>query len=292
MQVRKGVVAAAGFGTRFLPASKSIPKEMLPLLDKPVIHYAVEEAAASGLDHLVIVTSREKQPMEDYFDRSPALEELLEHKGRSHLLADVLRLAEQVALSFIRQREQLGLGHAVLTARPAVGHEPFATFLPDDVIINAGVPAIGQMIEVFQERDASVIAVEEITPEQTTAYGVIDPEPVAEGLYRVKGMVEKPRPEDAPSNLGIVGRYVFTPEVFDCLERTTPGSGGEIQLTDGIALLTREQPVYAYRFRGQRYDTGNPLGMLKSALTLALGREDAAPAVREWLAGLGFQAMS
>ncbi len=286
MQVRKGVVAAAGFGTRFLPASKSLPKEMLPLLDRPLIHYIVEEAAASGIDHLVIVTSREKQAMEDYFDRAPTLEQVLEQKGQAHLLESVRRLAEQVELVYVRQREQLGLGHAVLTARTAVGNEPFAVFLPDDIIINPGKPATLQMLEVFQQYGGSVVAVEEVPPEEISSYGVVDPQPVAENLFRIRKLVEKPPPERAPSNLGIVGRYVFTPDIFDCLEQTAPGAGGEIQLTDGMALLAQGQPLYAYRFEGTRYDAGNPLGMLKATLALALEREDMGPVVREWLGKL------
>lgn len=289
MDVRKGVVAAAGFGTRFLPASKSIPKEMLPLLDRPIIHYVVEEAAASGIDHLIIVTSRDKQAMEDYFDRAPDLERALEAKGRSHLIEDVRRLCEQVEVVYVRQREQLGLGHAVLTARRAVGNEPFAVFLPDDIIVNPGNYAIKQMLEVFQQRQASVVAVEEVPPEAISNYGVVDPEPAGDDVYLVKKLVEKPPRDQAPSNLGIVGRYIFTPDIFACLEKTRPGSGGEIQLTDGMAMLAEQEPMYAFRFQGVRYDTGTPLGMLKAAVALALQREDTGPELRNWLKHLGFE---
>ena len=286
MKVRNAVVAAAGFGTRFLPASKSVPKEMLALLDRPLIHYAAAEAVASGIEHLIIVTSRGKESMADYFDRAPDLEAALEAKGRAHLLAEVRDLYERLQPAYIRQHEQLGLGHAVLSARKAVDDEPFAVFLPDDIIVSDGQPALAQMLGVFKEHQGSVVAVQSLPKEELPSYGVVDPEPVTDRVTRVKGLVEKPRPENAPSNLGIVGRYVFTPEIFDCLERTQPGSGGEIQLTDGMALLAKQQPMFAYEFEGTRFDTGNPLGMLKATVTMALQREDMAPDVREWLKGL------
>ena len=286
MKVRNAVVAAAGFGTRFLPASKSVPKEMLALLDRPLIHYAAAEAVASGIEHLIIVTSRGKESMADYFDRAPDLEAALEAKGRAHLLAEVRDLYERLQPAYIRQHEQLGLGHAVLSARKAVDDEPFAVFLPDDIIVSDGQPALAQMLGVFKEHQGSVVAVQSLPKEEQPSYGVVDPEPVTDRVTRVKGLVEKPRPENAPSNLGIVGRYVFTPEIFDCLERTQPGSGGEIQLTDGMALLAKQQPMFAYEFEGTRFDTGNPLGMLKATVTMALQREDMAPDVREWLKGL------
>ena len=286
MKVRKAVVAAAGFGTRFLPASKTVPKEMLALLDKPLIHYAAAEAAASGIEHLVIITSRGKEAMADYFDRSPDLERTLQEKGRSHLLAEVRDLYERLQPAYVRQHEQLGLGHAVLAARKAVGDEPFAVFLPDDVIISPQRPALAQMLDVFEERGGSVVAAQSLPREDLSSYGVVDGRTVADGITRIEGLVEKPRPEDAPSNLGIVGRYVFTPEIFDCLERTQPGAGGEIQLTDGMALLAQRQPVFAYEFVGARFDAGNPMGMLKASLAVALQREDAAPEIRDWLKGL------
>ncbi|PZC46420.1 MAG: UTP--glucose-1-phosphate uridylyltransferase [Chloroflexi bacterium] len=285
MKVRKAVVAAAGFGTRFLPASKSVPKEMLALLDRPLIHYAAAEAAASGIEHLIIITSRGKESMADYFDRAPDLEAALEAKGRSHLLAEVRELYERLQPAYVRQHEQLGLGHAVLSARKAVGDEPFAVFLPDDIIVSDRKPALAQMLEVFEKHQGSVVAVQSLPREDLPSYGVVDPEPVADRVTRVKGLVEKPKPEDAPSNLGIVGRYIFTPEIFDCLERTQPGSGGEIQLTDGMALLAQQQPMFAYEFEGTRFDTGNPLGMLKATVTMALQRDDMASDFREWLKG-------
>jgi UTP--glucose-1-phosphate uridylyltransferase len=285
MKVRKAVVAAAGFGTRFLPASKSVPKEMLALLDRPLIHYAAAEAAASGIEHLIIVTSRGKESMADYFDRAPDLEAALEIKGRAHLLAEVRDLYERLQPAYVRQHEQLGLGHAVLSARKAVGDEPFAVFLPDDIIVSDGQPALAQMLRVFGEHQGSVVAVQSLPKEDLPSYGVVDAEPVSDRVTRVKSLVEKPKPEDAPSSLGIVGRYVFTPEIFDCLERTQPGSGGEIQLTDGMALLAQQQPMFAYEFEGTRFDTGNPMGMLKATVTMALQRDDMASDFRAWLKG-------
>ncbi|MBI2166423.1 MAG: UTP--glucose-1-phosphate uridylyltransferase GalU [Chloroflexi bacterium] len=286
MQVKKAVIPAAGFGTRFLPASKTIPKEMLPILDRPMIQYVVEEAVAAGITQIVIVTSRGKEAMADYFDRSPELERALAQKGATAGLEEVRRVASMAEVVFVRQQEQLGLGHAVLCARPAVGKEPFAVFLPDDIIYHPPKSGIAQLLEVYQQFGASVVAVEELPREAIRNYGAIEPREVAERTYEVLGLVEKPDPAVAPSNLGIVGRYVLTPEIFDCLEGVRPGAIGELQLTDALALLLKRQKVYACRFRGVRYDVGTPLGMLRASLELALTRPEYAPHLRRWMGDL------
>ena len=297
--VRKGVIPAAGWGTRFLPATKAIPKEMLPVVDRPMIQYAVEEAVQAGIQHLTIVTSRLKESLAAHFDRAPELERFLEAQGDAHRLKEVRRLATLVDLAYVTQQEQLGLGHAVLTARSALGNEPFAVLLPDDIVISE-TPAIGQILQVFHRYGGSVVAVQEIPPEATRSYGVVDVElpgvimerggatPIEEGVYRVRGLVEKPAPEDAPSRLGIVGRYVFTPGIYEALAEVRPGALGEIQLTDGMHLLAQREPLYAWVLQGRRHDAGTPLGLLKASVELALQREDMAPAIRQWLRGLAF----
>jgi len=269
MKIRKAVVTAAGWGTRFLPATKSQPKEMLPLVDKPIIQYAIEEAVASGMEQIIIVTALGKHTIENHFDRSFELEHVLRQKGDEKLLREVQRISELANICYVRQKEQLGLGHAVLTAKDLVGDEPFALFLPDD-IIEAKVPAMKQMLQVHDRYGCSVVAVETVLPENTVAYGIISPKQVEERVYQVLRLVEKPKPEEAPSNLGIVGRYILTPEIFSVLKETPPGKGGEIQLTDGLQLLLEHQKIYAYRFQGTRHDTGTPLGLLKASVELAL----------------------
>ena len=289
MEVRTAVIPAAGWGTRMLPASKAVPKNLLPLVDRPMVHYIVEEAVEAGLTRIVLVTSPGKDALADYFSPSPELEAFLHDKGRSHLLSPVQRLMDAAEFTTVPQEEQLGLGHAVLTARNAVGDEPFAVLLPDDLIVD-DVPAIGRLVAVARERRASVVAVEEVPTERISAYGAIEPRPLADGLYQVLGLVEKPPPDQAPSNLGIVGRYVLTPEVFPALERVEPGAGGEIQLTDGLAGLPSSQGVYAHRLHGTRYDAGNPVGLLQASVALALRRPEMASQVREVVArelGLG-----
>ena len=283
MEVRTAVIPAAGWGTRMLPASKAVPKNLLPLVDRPMVHYIVEEAVEAGLTRIVLVTSPGKDALADYFSPSPELEAFLRDKGRSHLLSPVQRLMDAAEFTTVPQEEQLGLGHAVLTARDAVGDEPFAVLLPDDLIVD-DVPAIGRLLAVARELRASVVAVEEVPPERISAYGAIAPRPLADGLYQVLGLVEKPSPDKAPSNLGIVGRYVLTPEVFPALERVEPGAGGEIQLTDGLAGLLATQGVYAHRLHGTRYDAGNPVGLLQASVALALRRPEMASQVREVLA--------
>ena len=282
MKIRKAVVTAAGWGTRFLPATKAQPKEMLPLVDKPIIQYVIEEAVASGIKQIIIVTALGKRAIEDHFDRSFELEDILKKKGDGELLRKLQNISELADICYIRQKEQLGLGHAILVTKDLIGDEPFAIFLPDD-IIEAKVPAMKQMIEVYNRYQHSVIAVEPVAKEDTKAYGIIKPKQVEDRVYQVLGLVEKPEPQDAPSDLGIVGRYILTPEIFGMLEKTAPGKGGEIQLTDGLRLLLEKQPIYAYQFEGIRYDTGMPLGFLKASVEFALNRPDIGAKFREYL---------
>jgi len=284
-RVRRAVVLAAGYGTRLLPATKAQPKEALPLVDKPIIQYTVEEAAASGLEQVIIVTASSKRAVEDHFDRSLELEHALREKGDLERLEEIQRISDLADIVYVRQKEQLGVGHAVLTVRDVVGQEPFVLFFPDDVII-ADVPVARQMLDVFDEYGASVLAVERVPAAEIESYGVVEPEPVGDRVVRVKGLVEKPTPNEAPSDLGIVGRYVLTPEIFPALAATSPGKGHEIQLTDALALLLAEQPVYAYLFEGRRYDTGRPLGFLKASVELALRRPDIGPDFRRYLRSL------
>jgi UTP--glucose-1-phosphate uridylyltransferase len=278
MRVRKAIFPAAGWGTRFLPATKAQPKEMLPLVDKPVIQYAVEEAVASGIEQIIIITSGTKRAIEDHFDQSLELERLLEERGDIERLRQIRRISDLAQLAYVRQKEQLGLGHAVLMAKELVGHEPFAVILSDDVVVGEK-PCIGQLIHAYHRTHASVVAVTPVPHEETSRYGVIGGTPVAgdvEGgrLYRVDRLVEKPDPADAPSDLAIIGRYVLTPKIFDKLEQTPRGAGGEIQLTDAIQALMEEQEVYGYAFEGTRYDAGTTMGWLKASVELALERPD------------------
>ena len=269
--VRKAVITAAGWGTRFLPVTKSQPKEMLPLLNKPLIQYSVEEAAACGVDLVVIVTSLGKRAMEDYFDRSFELEQMLERQGKTELLGEIRRLSSLADICYVRQKEQLGLGHAVLTAKNVVGNEPFILFLPDD-IFEHGELVLKQMLGIYESRQASVISVREVAEEEVSRYGVIKARKVAERVYEVQDLVEKPKVGEAPSRLAIMGRYVLTPEIFAAIENTPPGRNGEIQITDALKRLGQEQPIYAYEFDGELYDAGTLLGWLKT--TVALGLKD------------------
>jgi UTP--glucose-1-phosphate uridylyltransferase len=290
MRVRKAVFPAAGWGTRFLPATKAQPKEMLPLVDKPIIQYAVEEAVAAGIEQVIIVTSSQKRAIEDHFDLSYELEHLLEEKGDIEMLRQVRHISDLAQVAYVRQKEQLGLGHAVLMAKDLIGHEPFAVLLPDDVVVGDR-PCIGQLIHAYQQTHGSVVAVMEIPHEDTSRYGIIAAErsedPLDHGrLHRVTRLVEKPKPEEAPSNLAIIGRYVLTPKIFDKLEQTQRGAGGEIQLTDAIQAMMEEQAVYAYEFEGTRYDAGTTMGWLKASVELALQRPELAREFRSYLAGL------
>ena len=286
-RVRKAVFPVAGLGTRFLPATKAIPKEMLALVDKPIIQYGVEEAIASGIEHIIFITGRGKGAMEDHFDISYELDAALEQKGKSELLALSHRISSMARISYVRQKEPLGLGHAVLCAKDLVGDEPFAVILPDDVI-DAEVPCLKQMIEVFDAKGGSVIATMTIEGKGISAYGVLagSQDPVNWRIYNCTGMVEKPKFEDAPSQQAIIGRYVLTPRIFELLEKTKPGAVGEIQLTDGIKALAREEKVFGYTFEGKRFDAGDKLGMLQATVEFALKRSDLGPKFREYLKGL------
>jgi UTP--glucose-1-phosphate uridylyltransferase len=276
MRIAKAVFPAAGLGTRFLPATKAQPKEMLPLVDKPLIQYVIEEAVAARIRNITIVTGRGKNAIEDHFDVSYELERVLEARGKTDQLEEVRQISNMINVSYVRQKEALGLGHAILVARDAIGSEPFAVMLGDD-IINSAVPCMKQMIDLFEKLQASIIATCEVPHSEIQQYGVIRGVPV-EGfngrVYRVQDVVEKPPASEAPSNMAIIGRYILTPEIFNILEKTRTGRGGEIQLTDGIRILLEQQPVYAYMFEGTRYDAGDKLGFLKATVEFALRRED------------------
>jgi UTP--glucose-1-phosphate uridylyltransferase len=286
-KVRKAVFPAAGLGTRFLPATKAQPKEMMPLVDKPLIQYAVEEAIHSGIQNILIVTGRGKSAIEDHFDVSFELEHLLETRNKKDMLATVREISDMIDVAYVRQREALGLGHAVLRARAIVGNEPFAVVLSDDVI-DAEIPCLRQLLDVYDFFGSPVVALMEVPPDQISAYGVVDAEPVSHNgcqdrLYRIRNMVEKPKKSEAPSNLAIIGRYVLTPEIFNSLETIEPGSMGEIQLTDGLKHLLHSRPVYGYRFEGTRYDAGDKLGFLKATVEFALRRYDLGGPFLEYL---------
>jgi UTP--glucose-1-phosphate uridylyltransferase len=290
MKVCKAVFPAAGLGTRFLPATKAQPKEMLPLVDKPIIQYGVEEAMASGCNQILIITGRGKQAIEDHFDVSYELERMLEERGKTDLLQIVRSISDMMYVAYVRQKEALGLGHAVLMAREMVGNEPFAVLLADDVI-DAKIPCLKQMVEVFDEKQCSVLATQVIEGKMISSYGVLDVKPVNDSrfgdrLFEIKNMVEKPKPEEAPSNLAIIGRYILTPGIFDCLAKTPTGAGGELQLTDGMRLLLQKEKMYAYVYEGRRHDTGDKLGFLKATVEFALKREDLGAPFREYLKGL------
>ena len=283
-QVRKVVFPAGGLGTRFLPATKVIPKEMLALVDKPIIQYGVEEALASGIEHIIIITGRGKGTMEDHFDHSFELDATLERRGKRDLLAVSRSVSSLARISYVRQREPLGLGHAVLCAKELVGQEPFAVVLPDDVI-DSEIPCLKQMIDVFNQRGGSVLATQTVDGPGISAYGVLagSQDPIDPRIYNCTGMVEKPKFEDAPSQQAIIGRYVLTPRIFELLERTPPGTGGEIQLTDGIKALLKEEKVFGYTFEGKRFDAGDKFGMLQATIEFALKRSDLGPRLREYL---------
>ncbi len=282
MKVRKAVITAAGWGTRFLPITKAQPKEMLPLVNKPLIQYSVEEAINSGIEQIIIVTALGKRAIEDYFDRSFELEDVLEQKGEIKLLQEIRELSNLVDICYIRQKEQLGLGHAVLTAKSIVGEEPFAVLLPDD-IIDGKVPVLKQMIRVYEQYKTNIIGVEHISSKDTTKYGIIEPRRISGRIYQVLSLAEKPEPAQAPSDLGVVGRYILMPQIFDVLEVTPPGKNQEIQLTDALQLLLRQQAIYAYEFEGVRYDTGTPLGWLEATIAVALKHPDIGQELREYL---------
>jgi UTP--glucose-1-phosphate uridylyltransferase len=286
-KVRKAVFPAAGLGTRFLPATKAMPKEMLPLVDKPLIQYGIEEAIHSGIHNIVIVTGRGKSAIEDHFDVSFELEHLLETRKKKDLLSIVRSVSDMIDVSYVRQKEALGLGHAILRAKELVGQEPFAAVLSDDVI-DAEIPCLRQLLDIYDFYGTPVLALMEVPRDQIGAYGVVDAEKVAHsgcngGLYRIRNLVEKPKPEDAPSNLAIIGRYILTPEVFHSIESIEPGRGGEIQLTDALRHMLRSRPIYGLKFDGRRFDAGDKLGFLKATVEFALKRHDLGEEFRDYL---------
>jgi UTP--glucose-1-phosphate uridylyltransferase len=283
MKVRKAVIPAAGLGTRFLPATKAQPKVMLPVIDVPAIQLVVEEAARAGIDDVLIVTGRGQRAIEDHFDRNLELERFLEDKQKFDELKRIRQISDMAEVHYIRQKEALGLGHAVSVAQAHVGDEPFVVMLGDD-LIHPSEPLLGEMLRAHDTFGRSVIAAMEVSKQEISMYGCIQPEPFEEDLVRIMSIIEKPSPEEAPSNLAVIGRYVLTPEIFDALRRTTPGRGGEIQLTDAINLLAQEQAVYAYRFEGRRFDVGNPLDYVKATVELGAERDDLGPEFRAWLA--------
>jgi len=284
-KVRKAVFPAAGLGTRFLPATKASPKEMLPLVDKPLIQYVVEEAVASGIESVIIVTGRAKAPMEDHFDISFELEKLLEERGKLDLLKQMRAISEMARVSYVRQGEALGLGHAVLQARDLVGDEPFAVMLSDD-IIDAETPGLKQLLDVYEKYDAPVLGTMQVAGEAISRFGAIDVDEMEDGVYKIKDMVEKPKFSEAPSDLAIIGRYVLTPDIFDEIEKTKPGAIGEIQITDAMRSLLKKRPFYAVRLEGTRHDAGDKLGFLMATVEFALKREDLAPDFRKYLKSL------
>lgn len=285
MKVRKAIIPAAGFGTRFLPATKSQPKEMLSVIDKPLILYSVEEAVQSGIEHIAIITSRGKSSMEDLFDQSPELEQFLQEKGKLDLLEEVKRISEMAEFCYIRQKQALGLGHAVLMGKEFIGQEPFAVLLPDD-IYDCPTPCTRQLIDVAEEKGASVIVLGETDEQGTRLYGIVKPKKISESVFQIEDLVEKPGPEKAFSNLASLGRYVFTPEIFEGIKKTKPDHRGEMQLPDGIRFLIGKQPVYGVIFEGTRYDCGDKMGFLEATVSLALKRPEFSQKLKDFLKSL------
>lgn len=284
-RIRKAVFPAAGLGTRFLPATKASPKEMLPLVDKPLIQYAVEEAVNSGIDSVIIVTGRGKSAIEDHFDISFELEELLRDRGKDEMFEEARSVSELARVSYVRQKQALGLGHAILQAKDFVEGEPFAVLLADDVV-DSETPALKQMLKVYEEFDAPVLGTMQVEGEAISRFGVIDAEEVRPGVFRINDMVEKPPFEEAPSDLAIIGRYILTPDIFEAIEKTKPGAGGEIQITDAMRSLLKKRPFYAVRFEGTRHDAGDKLGFLIATVEFALKRPDLGPRFRDYLRSL------
>lgn len=285
MKIRKAVFPVAGLGTRFLPATKASPKEMLPLVDKPLIQYVVEEAIEAGIKQIVMITGRGKNAIEDHFDISFELEHVLRGKNQNGKLEEIQRISNLVDFCYIRQKEPLGLGHAILRAKEIIGNEPFAVLLGDDIIYS-DIPAIKQLMDAYEKYNSSIIGVEEIEKKYIFNYGVIEHKQIANNVYQISNLVEKPLPDKAPSNLAIIGRYILTPEIFDILEKTKPGRGGEIQLTDGLKSMLRNQVIYGYKFEGKRYDAGDKLGFLKATVEYALRRPDLGEEFRNYLKSL------
>jgi len=287
MQVKKAVIPAAGMGTRFLPATKVQPKEMLPIVDVPAIQYVVEEAVRAGITEILIITGRSKRAIEDHFDKSVELEALLEQKGKNKELAEMQRISNLADIFYVRQKEALGLGHAVACARNFVGREPFAVLLGDD-IVHAEIPVIGQLIDIYNKKSATVLGCQRVGFDNIQKYGAVDAEDFSEPVVQVRSLTEKPNPAEAKSDLAVLGRYVIDPEIFDILNVTPPGAGGEIQLTDALNLLARQQSVWAYSFEGRRYDVGDRLGYIEATIEYALRREDLAPQLKTFLKSLTF----
>ena len=285
MRVRKGVFPAAGLGTRFLPATKAQPKEMLPLVDKPTIQYVVEEAVASGLNEIILVTGRNKRAIEDHFDSAFELEYYLQDRGKTEELAQIKTISELASVSYVRQKEPLGLGHAILCAQHLVGEEPFGVFLGDDLVVSQ-IPCMRQLLEVYERYEGPVLAVERVPSDRIGRYGVIRPKPLDGNVFEVLDLVEKPAPDEAPSDLAIIGRYVLTADLFPILAETRPDGRGEVQVTDALRMLCQRRPLYALEFAGKRYDTGDKLGFLKATVEFALARPDLADAFRAYLRSL------
>jgi UTP--glucose-1-phosphate uridylyltransferase len=273
MKIKKAIIPAAGLGTRFLPATKAMPKEMLPIVDKPTIQYIIEEAIESGIEDIIIVTGKGKRAIEDHFDYSFELEQNLIDKGKYSLLEEVQKASKLVDIHYIRQKEPKGLGHAIWTARKFIGNEPFAVLLGDD-IVSAKKPCLRQLIELYERYQSSILGVQKVSSEEVSRYGIVDGNQISDGFFSVSKLVEKPKSEDAPSNLAIMGRYILTPRIFEILENQEPGSGGEIQLTDAIDKLNHYEAVYAYDFEGTRYDVGEKLGFIQTTIEFALKRDD------------------
>ena len=273
MQLRKAIIPAAGLGTRFLPATKAQPKEMLPIVDKPTLQFIIEEAVQSGIEEILIITGRNKKSIEDHFDRSVELELELESKGKYDLLEQVRKISDLVNIHYIRQKEPKGLGHAILCAKSFIGNEPFAVMLGDDIVVNEK-PCLQQMIEIYEQYKTTILGVQEIPRQDVDKYGIIEGRLIDDRVYKVRGLVEKPSVEEAPSNIAILGRYVITPAIFDILEQTPPGKNGEIQLTDALKVLAQKEAMYAYIFEGRRYDVGDKLGFLQATVEHALSRDD------------------
>lgn len=282
MQVRKAIIPAAGLGTRFLPATKAQPKEMLPIVDKPTLQYIIEEAVDSGIEEILIITGRNKKSIEDHFDKSVELELELEKAGKMELLAEVRKISDMVNIHYIRQKEPKGLGHAIHCAKSFIGDEPFAVLLGDDIVYSQK-PCLKQMIEIYDEYKTTILGVQEVPAEEVNKYGIVEAKQIEDRVYKVKGLVEKPSIEDSPSNIAILGRYIINPAIFDILEHTEPGKNGEIQLTDALRTLAQKEAMYAYNFEGQRYDVGDKIGFLKATVEYALRRDDLKDGFMEYL---------
>lgn len=282
MKIKKAVIPVAGLGTRFLPATKTVPKELLPIVDTPAIQYVVQEAVDSGISEVIFVTGRNKDSIEDHFDENPELEQVLDERGQTETVQSLRRVAEMIEVVSVRQKRPLGLGHAVLCARDLVGDEPFAVLLSDD-LIDSSLPCLRQLLEVFENKKESVIALRRVPDHEVQRYGIVQGKQLSNRLYEVDDMVEKPRPDEAPSRLAIIGRYILQPKIFSLLEKVTPGRGGEIQLTDAIAQLARQKKVYGYEFEGEHYDIGDKLGFVRATIAYALKRPELKEAVKEYL---------